>query len=513
MLSPPPFDTGSLARFVDPLPVPAIAQSAGTRKAPGESVRRIPYFRIEMREVLVKVHRDLPPTRVWGYSGNSPGPTFDFHRDQDVFIEWVNLLPSHHLFAVDASLHGAEGNTPQVRTVVHVHGARVAPEYDGFPEAWFTPGKSAVYYYPNRQDAATLWYHDHALGITRLNIFAGLFGAFLIRDPAEESLNLPSSDYEIPLLIYDRNFQRNGSLNYPIGPTFRHPWVPEFSGNSILINGKLFPYLDVEPRRYRFRVINASNGRAFRLSLSTGQPMYGIGGDQGLLSEPVEQRVVNLVAAERGDLVVDFSDQKGQQVVLKNEDRDIMQFRVSSREVRDPSSLPSRLRTIEKVLPSAAVRKRMLTLDEYLDPAGTVSRSLLNGTRWHDPVTERPLHGSVEIWGLINLTKDAHPIHLHAVRFQILDRRPFDLAGYQKTRKLTYTGPAVQPNACEAAWKDIVRADPGMVTRIIVRFDGFWGLYSWHCHILEHEDNEMMRPLEIVGPGHSEKRSFPAPRS
>jgi spore coat protein A len=148
--------------------------------------------------------------------------------------------------------------------------------------------------------------------------------------------------------------------------------------------------------------------------------------------------------------------------------------------------------------PSRAVRTRILTLDEYFDSRGRVVRSLLNGTRWSAPVTERPRLGTTEIWALVNLTQDAHPVHLHGVRFQVLDRRAIDVAAFQKNRSLVYTGTAKEPSAGESGWKDTVRADPGAVTRIIVPFESFAGLYSWHCHILEHEDNEMMRPFEIV---------------
>lgn len=496
-LSPPPLDVSSLARFVDPLPIPATAQTVGYRSHPADPSRKVPYYRIEMRQFLAKVHRDLRAARMWGYQSSSQGPTFDVRSGQDFFVEWVNQLPTHHLFAVDHQIHGAEAKVPMVRTVVHVHGARVTPENDGYPESWYTAGQSRVFYYPNQQDAATLWYHDHALGITRLNVFAGLFGAFLIRDKIEDELGLPKDRYEIPLVICDRSFDRGGQLNYPVGPMFGHPWVPEFSGNAILINGRLFPYLEVEPRRYRFRVVNVSNGRTFRLSLS-GHAFHQIGGDQGLLDAPVELSSLVLAPAERADLVLDFSGIRGKQVTLLNEDEEIMQFRVAALEPKETSALPTRLHTVKKLASSSAIKTRKLTLDEELDPTGRVIRSLLNGARWSAPTTETPVLGTTEIWELINTTQDAHPIHLHATRFQVLDRRAFDVNVRKKTRVTKYTAPAKPPEPNESGWKDIVRVDPGTVTRIIVRFDGFPGRYSWHCHILEHEDNEMMRPLEIL---------------
>ncbi len=487
---------------MDALPIPAVARPQGLREAPNNLGQKIPYYKIAMREFQSKVHRDLHPTRMWGYESSVPGPTFDVRAGHDFFVEWVNQLPPHHLLAVDTQLHGAEDDKPMVRTVVHVHGARVSAESDGYPESWFTPGKSALYYYPNRQDAATLWYHDHALGITRLNIFAGLFGTLLIRDEVEDALNLPSGSYEIPLAICDRSFDRNGQLDYPIGPQFRHPWVPEFVGNAILINGRLFPYLTVEPRRYRFRIVNASNGKILRLSFSGDRPFHQIGGDLSLLDAPIELRSLELAPAERADLVMDFAGLAGAQVTLKNDDRDAMQFRVSSAAAADSSSMPPRLRTIKRILPSEAIKTRTLTLDEDVDQNGRVLRSLLNGTRWSAPATETPVLGTTEIWELINLTKDAHPIHLHASHFQVLDRRPFDVMARQRSGALNYSGPARPADPGETGWKDTVRVNPGTVTRIIVRFDGFAGRYSWHCHILEHEDNEMMRPLEILASSH-----------
>ena len=174
-----------------------------------------------------------------------------------------------------------------------------------------------------------LWYHDHALGINRLNVVAGLFGVFLVRDPVEDSLNLPSGKYEIPLVIYDRMFDEQGQLYYPVSGDPKAPWVPEFFGDAILVNGKLFPYLEVEPRRYRFRVLNGANGRFFHLSLSNGQTFHQIGSDQGLLPAPVSLDHVLLAPSERADLILDFADHAGEPIVIKNDAFTVMQFRVS----------------------------------------------------------------------------------------------------------------------------------------------------------------------------------------
>ena len=494
----PRLNTNLLTRFVDPLPIPAIARSHESRPSPEDPDLWVPYYRVEMRQLRTRIHRELQPTTMWGYGATVPGPTFEARGSQGLIVEWVNRLPSRHLLPIDHGIHGAEAGKPEVRAVVHLHGARTKPESDGYPEAWYEPGRSALYYYPNNQEAATLWYHDHTLGITRLNIFAGLFGAFLIRDDFEDGLNLPKGEYEIPMLVFDRSVDLSGQLNYMVSPFPESPWVSEFTGNAVLINGKLFPYLEVEPRRYRWRIINAANFRTFHLTLSNSQPFHQIGSDQGLLTAPVELTSLVLAPAERADLIVDFAGHRGQQILVRNDETAVMQLKVLDRQVTDTSALPPVLRPMIKTHESEAVKTRILSLDDYEDSMGNTSLMLLNGTHWNMPVTERPVINTVEIWSFANLTEDVHPIHLHLVRFQILDRRRFDLLSFRSTRTLRYTGPPVAPDANEAGWKDTVRAFPNMVTRIIVRFEGFTGRYVWHCHILEHEDNEMMRPYEVV---------------
>jgi spore coat protein A len=494
----------SLAQFVDPLPIPEIAQPVDHRASPENASLKLPYYRVAMRQIEAKLHRDLKPTRLWAYGSTSPGPTFEARSGQGILVEWANELPTQHFLPIDHSIHGAEADKPEVRTVVHLHGAKAPADSDGYPENWYVPGKSAVYHYPNRQDAAMLWYHDHALGINRLNIFAGLFGAYLLRDDFEDSLRLPSGKYEIPLVLYDRIFDLDGQLNYPVSGNPKSPWTPEVFGDALMANGKLFPYLEVEPRPYRFRTLNGANARFFHLSLSNGQSFHQIGTDQGLLPAQVETKRVIIAPAERADLVVDFSSSAGEQIILKNDSANVMQFRVAkARSIggnisQDRNALPSTLRPVAKMPESAAVKTRMLTLVEVDDLAQRPVAILLNNTHWNMPVTENPVLDSTEIWNLINTTDDSHPIHLHLVRFQILDRRSFDVAAYWTTGKLNYFGPAIPPDSSEAGWKDTVRADPAMVTRIIIRFEGFTGRYVWHCHILEHEDNEMMRPYDVV---------------
>jgi spore coat protein A, manganese oxidase len=495
----PALDADSLARFVDPLPIPSIARASGFHPSPADAKVQIPRYRIEMREFATKLHRDLKPTRQWGYGASVPGPTLEMRKGQAVMVEWVNALPRKHFLPIDHNLHGAEVGIPEVRAVVHVHGAKAPPDSDGYPENWIVPGQSALSYYPNDQDAAMLWYHDHAMGINRLNIFAGLVGTYIVRDEVEANLNLPAGKYEIPLIIFDRMFDRESQLYYPVSGNPASPWITEFFGNVILVNGKIFPYLEVEPRKYRFRVLNAANGRFFHLSLANQQRFHQIGTDTGLLPAPLELQSLLIAPAERADLVIDFSDHAGEAIILGSDTFDVMQFRVSRSKTDDTSALPAKLRPMARIAESESVKTRTLSLMQWNDKAGNAMTMLLNGTRWSMPVTEKPVIDTVEIWNLVNLTDDAHPIHLHLVRFQILDRRKFDAFAYQTSGTLRFTGPPVPPEPSEAGWKDTVRTNPGMVTRIIMRFEGYTGRYVWHCHMLEHEDNEMMRPYVVVG--------------
>ncbi len=308
----PALDVNTLKQFVDPLPIPDVAQHQGYRPNPADPKQNVPFYRIQAQSIASKVHRDLPPTKFWSFGSSTPGPTFETRSGEPLLVEWVNALPSEHFLPIDRTVHGAEPDKPAVRTVVHLHGAKTRPESDGYPEDWIVPGKSSLYYYPNQQDAAMLWYHDHVLGINRLNVYAGLLGAFFIRDSVEEALNLPKGNYELPLILYDRLLTHEGQLLYPVSPDPQSPWVPEILGNAILVNGKLFPYLEVEPRKYRFRVLNGSNARFYNLSLvdgnsANGIPFYQIGTDQGLLPAPVPLKNLEISPGERADLVIDFS--------------------------------------------------------------------------------------------------------------------------------------------------------------------------------------------------------------
>ena len=600
----PILDPSTLAPFVDPLPIPAIAQPAGTRPDPDSPKQQIPFYRLPIAETPIKLHRDLPPTRMWTIGGSFPGLTLESPIAQGMIVEWQNRLPSRHLFTIDHSLHGAEKTVPDVRAVIHLHGGRTPAASDGYPDDWTLPGRSPsnsqTCHYPSLQHAATLFYHDHTMGINRLNTYAGMLGLCILRDSREDALRLPTGPHDIPLLICDRILRADGQFDYPVSDKRGEVWVPEVFGDAILANGKLLPHLDVEPTLYRFRLMNGSNGRFFRFSLRNQAPFHAIASDQGLLAAPVPLKRITLAPAERADILIDFSSMPGERTELISDSFSILQFRVAaapkvqsaapksqspegtkesvarhesagyqnaellqsrqgrhidlllatSRDVmvkrtggnenlspelcalspasestdllsnqvvipsgasaksRDlllnapqspsNSTIPATLHDTPRIPESAAIRTRRLTLDERMDMIQHSMGMLLNNTPWHAPITEKPVLHTTEIWELVNLTDDSHPIHLHLVRFQILDRRPFDTFEYQSKGTLHFFGPARPPAPEEMGWKDTVRADPAMVTRIIIPFDGYAGRYVWHCHILEHEDNEMMRPFEVV---------------
>jgi spore coat protein A, manganese oxidase len=520
-----------LTKYVDPLPIPDVLRpGAGT-------------LHVKMTEFTQKLHRNMAPTRLWGYNGTYPGPTIEAQKGSPVSIQWENNLPPVHFLPIDHKLHGASMDTPEVRTVVHLHGIRVLPDSDGYSEAWFTPGykqvgpffKNKTYTYPNQQPATSLWYHDHALGITRLNVYAGLAGNYILRDELEASLNLPSGDYEVPLLIQDRLFNGDGSLLYPVELNGTQEfWIPEFFGDTVLVNGMVWPHLDVEPRKYRFRMLNGSNARLYHMTLqesnsaggllgAAGPAFYQIGTDGGLLSAPVKLNELLMAPAERFDIIIDFSGQAGKNFVLTNDGpapfpgggevvpTEIMQFRVvKPLSGKDTSRIPDVLAPKISFTDVDAVRERNLELSE-LDRAsdGYPIIGKLDGLGWSDPVTENPKAGTTEIWNLVNTTGDAHPIHVHLVEFHVLGRQRFSQNIWDAQNRLVYTGNLQAPAANEVlARKDTVIAFPNMVTKIVAKFDlppgtpvapGDRFRYMWHCHILEHEDNEMMRPYDVIG--------------
>jgi spore coat protein A len=484
----------TLAHFVDPLFVPPPAVQAGVKSAPQA---RTPYYRLPMKAIDWKVHRDVPPTRMWSFGDTFPGPTINATRGQGFWVDWVNALPARHFLPIDHSIHGAEVGVPEVRAVVHVHGARVKPEYDGYPEHWTTPGQTASYYYPNTQEAATLWYHDHTMGINRLNLYAGLMAHYLIHDEADQALGLPSREHDLPLLLCDRILDTHGQLIYPVSGDPQKPWVPEVYGDALLVNGRLFPYVDVEPTAYRLRLVNGCNGRNLQLAMTEQVPLHVVGGDQGLLGRPIPAATVDLLSAERTEVVVDFSAYAGRRVHLLNDARAIVEWRVGTGKAA-PYTLPTVLRPVKRLQASEAVATHEHRIGQMSDAIGNPQRMLLDNRRWHDAVTESARLGSIEIWSLVNGTDDDHPIHLHQVRFQILERQSIQDFTYMNPTEVRYAGPPVPPAPREAGWKDTARIAAGMATRLIVQFEGFAGRYMWHCHLAEHGENEMMRPMDIL---------------
>jgi spore coat protein A len=523
-----------LEKYVDALPIPPRLVVP-----PGQTD-----VTVTLNAFSAKLHRDLPAQIQWGYNGTTPGPTIEVERDQRVRIHWKNELPTTHLFPVakgaEPTLGGmgsypgipdavncAKNPLPDVRAITHLHGAVVSESdpmdrlhnSDGWPDAWNVPGQEQIAEYPNPQAAMTLWYHDHAMMTTGRNVAAGLLGMYEIHDDYERSLNLPTGDYDIPLMLISKGVGDDGKLFYTDDIT------AEFWGNAPSVNGKLWPYLTVEPRKYRFRVLNASNARAYTLKLvdaadgeTTGPAFYQIGSDGGFLEDtavigdathPESPTTLSLMPAERADIIVDFSAYAGRTFTLSNGSRtaddeetlpEIMQFRVGMHlKNADTSSLPFHLRTVPRLDPSTAIATRRIVFDRKKLGDGTVMLEM-NGKRWSDPVEEKPVLGTTEIWELADTLIDPHPFHMHQVQFQILDRRLFDVAEFLKSGQVVYLADARLPAENERGWKDTVKMNPQMITRIIVKFGPNPGHFVYHCHILEHEDMDMMRPFDIVSP-------------
>lgn len=411
------------------------------------------YYEIAMRPAEVEI---LPGRRttIWGFNGEFPGPTIRARRGRRVVVRQTNHLPD-------------------AKPSIHLHGGHVEAGSDGYPTDVIAPGAARDYVYPNRQLASTLSYHDHEMGHAGRNVYMGLFAAYLIEDDAEAGLGLPSGPYDVPVIIQDRTFGADGSLQYS-------PDMMGVSGDVILVNGVPYPRFDVAGRRYRLRILNGSNARNYELSLSSGQSFTQIATDGGLLPRPVPRATIPLFPFERVEVVVDFSEVAvGSQVILRNEAElgragQIMLFDVARRE-SETSTIPTELRPLERLdeASAAATRDFILGMDHM--------NWVMNGQRF-DPgrIDATPRLGSTEIWRFQNRSMMAHPVHLHADMFQILDRN------------------GTPPSPGETGWKDTVAVAPDETVRVIVRFTDFLGLYMVHCHNLEHEDNGMMAQFKVV---------------
>lgn len=555
-----------LEKFLDSLHIPPVI-----RIAPG---RRPAQLEITMRETWVRLHSQLPPTRVWAYDGSFPGPTIDVRRGRKLRVAWRNKITgSFPVIAVQvpfdpqAPRPGRDGAEPLPDVaalppwaVVHLHGARTNAGNDGWTENGVLPGEAQLSEYPNDQQAATLWYHDHAMAITALNVMAGLVGMYLIRDAEEDALRLPHGKHEIPLVICDRNLDTDsdGKLTgqlldkLDINPNSPELKTFPFIGPFMLVNGVIWPHLDVAARWYRFRLVNASNSRVYQLQLrdENGSTVPGalrqIGSDGGLLPAPLALDEVILAPAERADVLIDFGAFKGRSLTLVNGDPaglplepgtdipnpDIMQFRVRSRPVRDSFTLPSMLSPsfvplTHDTVPGHTHRWLVLTLlnehpemwemEELKAPPaelpadGIVQVELADGTvktlrrlsrTFRDAANFYVALDSWEQWSILNVSRVGHPIHLHLVQFRALSRDGYDVTGFDNTVGGTTTPvtrrEALNVDANEQGWKDTIRVGGGELVTIAGQFAGGTGRFMYHCHILEHEDEGMMGTFIVM---------------
>ncbi|MGH2749120.1 MAG: multicopper oxidase domain-containing protein [Actinomycetota bacterium] len=446
--------------FRVPLAIPPVLK-------PVRRTKRRDYYETTMRAARVNV---LPGKRtpVWAFDGHFPGPTFKVRRGREIIVRRRNELG--------------------VPLTTHLHGGEVPSLSDGHPSRVIGPGDAYDFVYPNAQEAATLWYHDHTCKKTTRNNHMGLSGFYLIEDEAEEELNLPKGKHDIPLILQDRSFKKDGSFKFK-------DKIDGLFGDTYLVNGRPMPFLKVANRKYRFRILNASPTRGYGLALDSGEPLIQIGSDQGLLAAPSPAPSIPLWPSERVEVVIDFSKYPvGSKIVLQDradptgvmDAKPIMQFEVA-REEEDSSSLPPILRTIERLVPGADTVEREFLLEKDLD----INRWVINGKPFDaSRIDIRPRLGDTEVWTFINASDVTHPMHTHLVRFQILERSNLQLS----------------PG--EAGWKDTVRVDPSARVRVIMRFEGFTGRYMFHCHNLAHEDHSMMGQMLVVGEGKERTPSF-----
>ena len=523
---------------------------------------------------LVDCYNNPLHTPMFGYAQKGevpkyPGKTFVVSSGHPIQVCWKNELvdavtgkpvPLPTYVPVDETIHIAMPMDPEypesgVPTVVHLHGGFTEEQSDGFPDAWVTPFGAQkgpafiknVFTYSNNQESMMLWYHDHTLGYTRLNNYAGLIGGYVIRDKMENELikeeKIPSGIYEVPLIIVDKNFTKDGQLFFDYcdqddAPCAPAPTaLPEFFGEFILVNGKVWPYLEVEPRQYRLRPLNGCDSRFLDLAFvkeGHDEPLcfYQIGTDQGFLNKRLKIDHLLMGPGQRADLVFDFSCYEGKTIVLTNSantpfpDGDpvnpcstglVMAFKVTKEATHHCTKVTKKLRKdpIARYTPNAPTRQVLLfeSVDQYCRIFPLLGTPSLGGLMWDAPVTETPMQGTTEIWEIYNTTMDAHPIHLHAGNFQILNRQYFAADQDPVTGALSniqLLGSPMEPLPAEKEGLfDIVNVPPasmdapehalGQITRIIMPFT-LAGQYVWHCHILSHEDNEMMRPMTVLAP-------------
>lgn len=465
--TPSPTPTASATKTATPTPTPTASSAfkvpmpVAPVLAPTRTDTTTDYYDISMAQASASILTGKLTT-IWGYNSTTPGPTIKARSGRNVVVRQTNRLSEN--------------------MSVHLHGGHTPPSSDGHPTAYIFPNAYRDYTYPNNQSAATLWYHDHAMDITGPHVYKGLAGFYILQDDTELGLPLPSGNYDIPIVIQDRLFNSDGSLNYTLDSSTIRQGI---QGDTILVNGAVQPYFQVANRKYRFRFLDGANASMFELALSSNQPIVQIGSDGGLLAAPVSRSSILMGPAERMDVVIDFSLYPvGSQVVLNNlqgrsgNTDKIMRFDVVRAE-SDPSSVPSVLRTIQRLDPSTAVTTRTFNFES--GGHGDSPDWVINGLGY-DPnrIDATVKLGTTEIWQINNQSGEPHPVHVHDVMFQILDRD------------------GQTPPAWEQGWKDTVLVQSRDSARIIAKFEGNTGLYVFHCHNLEHEDHSMMGQFQVV---------------
>ena len=581
----------TMARWVDPLPVPPVAT---TTFKPLISFWA-DYYEIEMRASQHQFHRDLGPATVWTYGqpGKTPvllGPTIVAKSGRPVVIKYINNLPTALADfplqdSIDPTIPGAPGfgldQVPPGAAIPHLHGGHTAARFDGTPGQWWTKDGTKgpdyvtdTFTYVNDQPASLVWYHDHTMGSTRFKPYLGLAAAYLILDDIDNgtTINVPDKNrkgklikqkvpagygkYHLPLVLQDKQFNADGTLFYSTsldGGSGGHPiWVPEFFGDTPVINGKAYPYLDAQPRRYRLRFVNGSQAAFYNVGFKKSDGRYlrfhVIGSEGGLLPDAPVAKTSQLIApGERFDVIVDFTGLFGSTVMMTNDAKapypdgdptiltELMKININTEvpaDDPDTTELPAKLNlpAIPRLAATPGLPQRDVVAKENF-VGDSPSEMLLNGYHFMDPTTDFLKANTTETWQWINLTEDAHPMHPHLVTFQVVNRQKFDVDQYTldwavylasdvgsgrdpflKPDVAHYLiGPVISPAPEEMGFKDTVKAPPGQVTRTRAKFTLPWtsildydwrtksfGSWVYHCHILEHEENDMMRPFTVV---------------
>ncbi|RRQ27904.1 copper oxidase [Rhodococcus sp. Eu-32] len=519
-------------------------------------------------------HADLPPAPTFGYGGlDYLGPTVESVHGQPWTLQYTNTTQGNpHAADMDMSLHAmSEHDRHMTPTSLHLHGNITPPASDGHSEMLVYPGVSLTQSFPGLNEAAGLWYHDHAMSITRINVYAGLAGMHLVRDRydtggPDNALGLPSGEFEIPLILQEKIMNPDGSMSIRTNVTVpQGRWEGGGTGDVGVVNGKIWPTVEVARGLYRLRIVNAGSYSVWNLFLSNRLRFWVIGNDAGLLDAPVLTDSVRLAPAERVDVLVDFGAlQPGEVVELRNDEPPpaqaaslgavpmplFCQFRVASGRgfVGDVMTMYRGGKGQPALLPPPPTPtvQRTVTVNQPSTGLSLETPMMnLNNLFYDSPDIEMPAQGTVEQWNIVNTTVEPHPIHLHLVHFRTVGRAPIDLNAYTRDNprpnvgvrwapdvERYMTGPLAPPAAWEAGAKDTVNTYPGTVTRILVRFptadelgfdpdatfsaptgghetgghdmgahssgDGELQGYMWHCHMLDHEDHEMMQRFRVV---------------